>query len=377
MGATVSLGASAERTRERIISLCQSGLDAATLGTEVLKQLQRVVPFEEPCWLTTDPFSSLITGAIWENFPAWAAEALVYLESAEGFNNIRDLARSSRQVGILSEVTEGDLHRSLRYGEVFAPLGFGDHIRAALVTDGSCWGSLTLQRERTSRPFSPAEAAFVAQITKHLAEAMRSALTFGSITTQQKTDGPGLLVLGKDFSVMSITPMAQLWLDEMLDDGLSHRENKLPHAIYTAVSTLHTHTIGATEKEPAFATPRVRLRTRSGRWLIVHASRLIGQEAEEQAAVLIEPAHPEELAPLIVAAYGLTGREQEIARLILRGFATAEIVEQLHITTNTVQDHLKAIFYKVGVRSRRELVAQILAHQYQPDNRAESELYPQ
>jgi predicted ArsR family transcriptional regulator len=43
-----------------------------------------------------------------------------------------------------------------------------------------------------------------------------------------------------------------------------------------------------------------------------------------------------------------------------------EVSEELHITPNTVRDHFKAIFDKVGVRSRRELVGQIFAQQYQP-----------
>jgi DNA-binding CsgD family transcriptional regulator len=73
-----------------------------------------------------------------------------------------------------------------------------------------------------------------------------------------------------------------------------------------------------------------------------------------------------EIAPLIVDAYGLTKREGEITRLVLRGLSTAEVSNELYITPNTVRDHFKSIFDKVGVRSRRELVGQVFAQQYQP-----------
>jgi DNA-binding NarL/FixJ family response regulator len=60
---------------------------------------------------------------------------------------------------------------------------------------------------------------------------------------------------------------------------------------------------------------------------------------------------------------GLPGR---VARLVLHGRSTVQIAEQLFLFPNTVQDYLKAIFAKVDVRSRRELVARIFAQQYQP-----------
>jgi DNA-binding CsgD family transcriptional regulator len=71
-----------------------------------------------------------------------------------------------------------------------------------------------------------------------------------------------------------------------------------------------------------------------------------------------------ELAPLILLAYGLTKREAEVAQLVLQGKPTKLISRDLRITRNTVEDHLKAIFAKVGVVSRGELTATIFSEHY-------------
>jgi DNA-binding CsgD family transcriptional regulator len=81
---------------------------------------------------------------------------------------------------------------------------------------------------------------------------------------------------------------------------------------------------------------------------------------------MVYPARQPELASLIVDAYGLSRREREVASLVLRGRSTAEIAGELHVSAYTVQDHLKAIFAKVGVTSRRQLVAQVFQQHYAP-----------
>ena len=81
---------------------------------------------------------------------------------------------------------------------------------------------------------------------------------------------------------------------------------------------------------------------------------------------MIEPARPHELAPLVADAYRLTEREREVTRLVARGLSTEAIAARLYLSRWTVQDHLKAIFQKVGVSTRGELVARVYFQQRTP-----------
>jgi DNA-binding CsgD family transcriptional regulator len=67
-----------------------------------------------------------------------------------------------------------------------------------------------------------------------------------------------------------------------------------------------------------------------------------------------------------MAAHGLTDREQELTRLVLQGDSTAAIAQRLCVSPHTVQEHLKNIFEKTGVRSRRDLVGKIFFSHYEP-----------
>ncbi len=205
---------------------------------------------------------------------------------------------------------------------------------------------------------------FLVKLTPHLAEGLRTALLIGEAEgTSPPPDGPGLLLLGDDLSLVAITPAAEAWLSEVTQsDWPSSLE--LPDAVYAVAARLLALERGGHAAPDLM--PGIRLRTASGRWLVLHASRLRAEESEGRIAVIFEEARPSEIAPLIADAYGLTKREGEITQLVLRGLSTAEVSEELHITPNTVRDHFKSIFDKVGVRSRRELVGQIFAQHYQP-----------
>ena len=357
---------SAERIRQEIVRLCHAGLDSRTFRVETVKRLRKLIPVDASFFATADPATLLFTGAVVDDVLARAAPRFVENEfMQEDAVKFARLARGRSPVGTLGAATRGELARSPRYQEILAPMDLGDELRAALVVGSKCWGFMCLHRERSSPNFTPAEAAFLAKLTPHVAEGLRTALLIGDArVASPPPDGPGLLLLGDDLSLAAVTPAAEGWLTEVaMSDWPSSSE--LPEAVYAVAARLLALERGSGHAPPDLM-PRTRLRTASGRWLVLHASRLRAADTEGRIAVIFEEARPAEIAPLIVDAYGLTKREGEITKLVLRGLSTAEVSGELHITPNTVRDHFKAIFDKVGVRSRRKLVGQVFAQQYQP-----------
>lgn len=57
----------------------------------------------------------------------------------------------------------------------------------------------------------------------------------------------------------------------------------------------------------------------------------------------------------------LTGREQEVVRLVARGMSNKAIAQELGISPRTVEGHLNHVFDKLGAASRTELVHYALA----------------
>lgn len=354
----------AEQAGREVVRLCHSGLDSSTLRDEAIKRLRRAIPLDAAFFATADPATLLFTGVTVDEVLERATPQFLENEFVQDdVNKFGWLARGGQHVGALSEATGGELPRSPRYRDILAPMGFGDELRAAFVTGSACWGFICLHREQANMPFSPGEAALLTRLAPHLAEGLRKALLITSATTPQSLDGPGLLLLASDLSLLSSTPIAEAWLEDLADADRP-RQQTLPRAITTVATRLRALTRDG--EAPPRMMPKVRVKTRSGAWLLVHASWLVGRGSAEQIAVVLEHARPMELAPLLVQAYGLSTREGEVAQLVLQGWSTAEMAAGLCIASDTVQDHLKAIFDKVGVHSRRELARQFFFQQYRP-----------
>lgn len=336
-----------------------------TLLGELLQLLPRVVPFDTGFLATTDPSTLLFTGGVAVE-PTHAHDGSVPRFLANEFLDddvmkFRDVASSSQRVEWLQRATNGRPETSARYRELFATQGMGDELRAAFVTAGACWGVVCIAREKGAPTFQEREARAVAQLAPHVAEGLRAALVFGPATrAAPDPGGPAVLLLAPDLSITAATPAAARWLADLAESG-GRGSPDLPVAVTSVVSLLRECT-GPAETEDV--QPRVCAPTRSGRWVVIHGSHLTG-DRDRSVAITIEPARPGELAPLLMHGHGLTPKESEVTRLILLGHPTRHISDRLRISDHTVQDHLKSIFTKVGVSSRRELISRVLS-QHEP-----------
>jgi DNA-binding CsgD family transcriptional regulator len=354
-----------ERAAERIAELRGRGLDLVSFWCEARDAIARAVPYYmTPCWFTLDPTSLLVTshhdhGHLGEIPAEWLAHE--YYEDDFDFHSLADVARSKAGISTLHEVTGGDPSRSRAWREYVYPYGGEQELRLALRTSaGEAWGVLALYRAPGQPIFTREERQLLLAIAPHLAEGARRGLLVGEAYEPERPDAPGLVVLGADWSVESLTPGVEHWLCEL--PGEWGTRGKLPPAVLAVAGRALR---SAETKDDPGQVALARVLSNEGRWILLHGASLVANGAR-RTAVIIEPAHPARISPLLMSAYGLTEREQEVTRLVLRGDSTAQIADDLCVSTHTVQQHLKRVFEKTGVRSRRDLVGKVFFAHYEP-----------
>jgi DNA-binding CsgD family transcriptional regulator len=231
------------------------------------------------------------------------------------------------------------------------------------------WGGVALFRDADEKSFTRADTEFVATLSGGFAAGLRSGLLvrLAGREPSDTTFGPAVVIVDSDGWVKQVSAGAETLLREMSQE----RNHASPDAtIAGLVAGARRYAAGLTS-----ILPRTRVRVHSGRWLVLHASPLAGANGDTgDVVVTIEEARPPEILPLLVAAFELTPRERDVTQLVVQGVETKQIAETLRMSRYTVQDHLKSVFDKADVRSRRELISRIYFDQYAP--RMNSELAP-
>ena len=334
----------------RAWNIAHAGLDLESAFRAFDELLRAQVPYAIASWSTHDPATGLFTSCTMSGAPKDpAAEARLFRceFSAGEPASYRSLIGRRSPAAILSEVTEGDLDRSVRYRTIFRPIGLTDELRVVLWADGTAWGSATLLR--ADGRFRARDVTAVKAIARHAADGIRLALLRGAAHQPEAVqEPPGVLEVLPDGRVAPLTAPAQHWLQVA---GVE---------LVTAVNV----TAAAIRGQPECPGASSRLPLRDGRVLSIHASEKIGEDGA--VAVIVDKARPAEVSAMLVAAYGLTTRQREILGHLLLGQSITQLAHSLGISEHTAHDHRKAIYHRMRVSSRSELAALLQYEQYDP-----------
>jgi DNA-binding CsgD family transcriptional regulator len=360
-----NLGVMGERERNR----CRERLEAlgdAHLGPDearhtAIAELRRAVGFDRWCWPLTDPDTGLATGGIGEFDFAPSLPRLVALEEQGDVCCKPELIVGTRASVALSAATRGDLARSPRWRECLHPYGIGDELMTACRDRHGCWGSVELMRDAGDRAFREEDIRLLDTLAPTLGALVRRSVarSWTADDVIPAAPPPGTLILDGRLSSAAWTPALRDWLADLAPGGAA-----LPLAVFE---------LGARVLTPPHSAhglpPRVRLRAQSGRWSVIEGAPLEGGEPG-RVAVTVRAATGDEVFDVLCKAHGFTARERQLAALVRAGLATDRLARAMRISPYTVQDHLKAIFAKTGLRSRRELVSHLVGHLAAGSNRA-------
>lgn len=341
----------------RLAALDVAPGDLGTLRTGLERLVREAIGYDFAAFGTVDPATLIGTSCtVWGVDFDMERERRVFALEFDGgdVNHYADLAVAPVPAGSLLLATDGEPQRSRRHRELLVPLDAVDDLRVVFRDDGGqVWGELTAYRTSGRAPFSPDDVALVATIAPAVAQRLRRTLLEAAVLAPDRLDDPpGLLVAGPSGAIeWSNAPAAQ-WLDR-IDD-----RDRVPVAVTSLVAATRA----------GHASPSVALPMRQGGLVALHASTLKpeGASGDAHVSVIIEGARDAHLASVIASAWGLTAREREVVTCVARGLATKQAARELGISEYTVQDHLKAVFGKAGVRTRAALLAALRGEFYEP-----------
>lgn len=328
----------AEGVRGAILQHCRSGLGGRALRIAVIEELRRAVRFDGYVWVLTDPVTCVGVDPLADVPGVTDLARTIRLKYATPINRWTTLADVA---GLGDQAASSPLWR-----EVQQPLGVVDVASAVFRDAHGCWGFLDLW---LPEPLQPGQRALLSSVLGEVTVALRAAQAdtlrrLPSVPLEHP--GPATLLLDADLTIQGSTP----GMDDRLRRLLPHPDGLPPvpaAALNVAAQLL------AVEEGVDGHDPEARTHLGDGRWVAVRAARLRPANA---ISVSVEPTAPAERLDLCVRGFGLTAREADVVGRVARGLDTASIARELHLAPYTIQDHLKSIFTKTGVDSRRDLV---------------------
>ncbi|MER5304915.1 helix-turn-helix transcriptional regulator [Streptomyces lasiicapitis] len=333
--------------RSVLDAAADAGAGLSDLADEIAHLVGHVLPHDGFWLMGLDPVAG--TPAFAARRHGYSPYACFRLETSHRadhdlnpFAALVDGPRPARVFGTGSPMNEvtAPLH------ELMAEEGVADELRVALTLRGRAWGGLTLLRGPGRRPFTTEDADCAAGLGPYLAAALRKFVSGrGQLGGAHGGGlGPGTLLIDDCNWITSATPDARSWLRHLATDPLHADGGR-------TVTPLWGPLTAARRGDPRTTTC---VPTAQG-WIAVSAQPLDGPLSGHVAAT-IQPAPADALLTAMSTWYGITPRELAVVQCALEGGRVKQIARLLQLSHHTVNDHFGAVYRKVGVSGRDELI---------------------
>ncbi|WP_078060130.1 helix-turn-helix transcriptional regulator [Gracilibacillus timonensis] len=328
--------------------------DSYLYREQMILLLQKQISFDAYCCTVVNPTTLTTVGAITEcSLESIHQDILAAEYDKEDVHLYQDLVESNVKSARLSD-TFGK-QKSRRFTDILSPRQISDELRVTLMDKGKCFGFLTLFKKEEKSYFTDQEVLLLEGLSLIMGKALRDYF-YIELEKHSKSSymGSGVIILDQYLTLQSTNEAGKQYITLLQEFERSKNLHRLPKSLQAICAKL------SAQDEKSFS---VFIPLADKIVLVASASFLrSGASHKTMIAITIDKASPKEMFGHLMETYALTAREKQVVTSCIQGASTKEIANQFKISYYTVQDHLKGIFYKVGVQTRNELVWKLFAN---------------
>ncbi len=271
----------------------------------------------------------------------------------------RLLAQVRNHEPVLEVCADAALQSTPFYRDVLQPLGAHRRLYGVVAQDDLPIGLLALTRPAEMRCFRDEDCELVEAACRYLPRASGSGSAQSAEgTASYRESGPAELLLCSRAGEVQQASAGGYALLAHASGCPINRETaagELQQAGQTLIKRVLTTLLTQSASQNGDATNALRLRNEWGLF------RLRAYEAGATVGVLIER-YEHLLVRLVdaMSSHELSTQQGEVLLLLARGLTHADMAEQLSVTVNTVDYHVRQLFGKLGVHNRDEAIAAVL-----------------
>lgn len=354
-----------------IKQLCCLGLGREAIAPTLTRLLLRLVPGFSASLFFTDENGELVH--IYDENPALIEVGPLYLSE---FHNARD---SDKYVGLTETFRLGlvgvTLHRLLKvdwrtwersdiYNLIFRSFAYSHGLRVAVRDRGRPLVGVLVSRSPGDPEFTPRDLDLLVALEPYFAHAFERSLGRSPSVESDAEEDHGLVIADRDGRVRYLSPQARILLFYATHDEIGPGKLRLTEkpALPPAVARLARMLAETFEGKAPLAPPAHHHKNSWGEF-VFRAYWLNG----EGAAPPLVGIRINRLEPLPIKVLRhmerlpLSERQAEVSLHLASGLTYSAIAERLGVSRTTAIFHAQQVFNKLGVASRAELQAKLMA----------------